>query len=373
MNTILIIEDDIILRNLIREVLEEQSFSVVEADNGQEGIEQAQAYQPTLILCDVMMPALDGYSVLKELQNQPKTSDIPFIFLTAKGARDSLRKGMELGADDYLVKPFTIEELLATIQTRLQKQQKNNKVALDKIDELRQSLIASFPHELFTPLHGILGFTQILKISSDTLSPQDIIEISDEIEVSAQRLNHLLQNFMILARLEVARQDSSMQKEAFLTGMTMAVQEIIEAVIHERGNFYDRTQDVARNLTQNLMFDEIVLELGDKWVHKIIFEVIDNAFKFSPANSPLMVTGQVKDQNVILSVCDRGVGMTSEQINNIGAYTQFNRKFHEQQGSGTGLSIVQRLCEIAKGHFSLQSLPNQGTEVTITLPLMNHQ
>ncbi|WP_295767228.1 response regulator [uncultured Mucilaginibacter sp.] len=124
MKTILIIEDNADIREGTAEILGLSGYRVIEADNGKTGVELAIAHQPDLILCDIMMPELDGYGVLLRLSKNLHTQAIPFIFLTAKAERVDHRKGMELGADDYLTKPFDDVELLNAIESRLQKKQK---------------------------------------------------------------------------------------------------------------------------------------------------------------------------------------------------------------------------------------------------------
>lgn len=119
--SVLIIEDNLDIREGTTEILQLANYSVYSAENGKSGVELAQQHLPDIILCDIMMPELDGYGVLYLLHKIEKTSDIPFIFLTAKAERADLRKGMEMGADDYLTKPFTDIELLSAIEARLQK------------------------------------------------------------------------------------------------------------------------------------------------------------------------------------------------------------------------------------------------------------
>ncbi|MBD6620134.1 response regulator transcription factor [Komarekiella sp. 'clone 1'] len=120
--TILVIEDDTDTRNLFLDVLEAQGFYTISAENGIAGIQQAQKHLPDLVICDVLMPDMDGYSVLTTLRQDPVTAIIPFIFLTGSNTQAAVRKGMELGADDYLTKPSTIEDLLRAIAVRLEKQ-----------------------------------------------------------------------------------------------------------------------------------------------------------------------------------------------------------------------------------------------------------
>ncbi len=119
--TILIIEDEAQTRTLFQRCLSFENFQAIEASCGSEGIRLAQQYSPDLIVCDIMMPDMDGYQVLATLRKISHTSSIPFIFLTAKVTMADLRIGMDLGADDYLTKPCTIEQFLAAIHTRLQR------------------------------------------------------------------------------------------------------------------------------------------------------------------------------------------------------------------------------------------------------------
>lgn len=121
MKKILLIEDDTVMRENTSEILELSGFDVTTAENGKKGVLIAKELRPDLIICDIMMPELDGYGVLHILSKDPATASIPFIFLTAKAERSEQRKGMELGADDYLTKPFEEMELLKAIECRLKK------------------------------------------------------------------------------------------------------------------------------------------------------------------------------------------------------------------------------------------------------------
>lgn len=122
MEKILVIEDETTTRNIFLECLDAEGFATFSAENGRIGLQQAQEQLPDLVICDILMPELDGYAVLTTLRQDPITALIPFIFLTAKATRAELRRGMELGADDYLTKPLTAEELLRAIVVLLEKQ-----------------------------------------------------------------------------------------------------------------------------------------------------------------------------------------------------------------------------------------------------------
>ena len=134
MKKILVIEDELSVRENLVELLEAEDFKVFSTDNGILAVLWTQENTPDLIICDVMMPEINGYEVLEELRQMPMTASIPFIFLTAMSDKDDLRRGMELGADDYLTKPFTREELLGAIASRLSRQE----IAMQQYNAERQ-------------------------------------------------------------------------------------------------------------------------------------------------------------------------------------------------------------------------------------------
>jgi CRP-like cAMP-binding protein/CheY-like chemotaxis protein len=139
MSKVLVIEDNNEIRDNIVEILELADYEVIVAENGKQGVEMATMYLPDVILCDIMMPELDGYGVLYLLNKNPETTNIPFIFITSKSERLDLRKGMEMGADDYLTKPFGRLELLNAIETRLKKkyfQHNFSSKSLENLDKL---------------------------------------------------------------------------------------------------------------------------------------------------------------------------------------------------------------------------------------------
>lgn len=154
MKKILVIEDQADVRDNIAELLEISNFQVITAEDGAMGVDMALEHRPDLILCDIMMPRLDGYTVLSILSKRPETSDVPFIFLTAKTEKEDMRKGMNLGADDYLTKPFSKEELIQTINVRLEKANR-----LRFIDKTRDSLSAF--------INEARGYEELKKLSAE--------------------------------------------------------------------------------------------------------------------------------------------------------------------------------------------------------------
>jgi two-component system, OmpR family, alkaline phosphatase synthesis response regulator PhoP len=183
MNKILIIDNEAVTRDVILEVLTLGNFDAITASSGQQGIRLAQKHLPSLILCDIMMPDVDGYEVLSTLQQEPSTASIPFIFLTARSQRSDLRQGMELGADDYLTKPFTGAELLSAVTTQLDKRdrvqhqtaQQSSQISalrqelkeLHTLSEHKEKLLENLSQGLRAPLSNIQMALRMLDSTSD--------------------------------------------------------------------------------------------------------------------------------------------------------------------------------------------------------------
>jgi two-component system, sensor histidine kinase and response regulator len=359
---ILIIEDEDTVRQNLVELLDFENFQVIAAENGLIGVQLAQEEVPDLIICDVMMPELDGHDVLQKLRHQPLTATIPFIFLTAKCEKADMRQGMVLGADDYLTKPFTRVELLSAIVSRLEKQAAIRQQSQKKLDELRSNIAMSLPHEMRTPLNGILGFSELLIREVENLSPHEIREMAEGIHKSGERLYKLIQKFLLYAELEIASTDS--QKIQLLQSHKTAFPTMgLQRLIDEKAKKMGRESDVCVNLKKSCR-----LRMCETKLYKIAEELLDNALKFSSLGTKIYVDSTVSDRKLILSFTDFGRGMTSTEISDLGAYRQFERKLHEQQGSGLGLSIVKLIAELHGGELSIHSQPGEKTVVRVLLP-----
>src|SRR5215469_255490 len=207
MNKILVIDDEEWLREMVHMALEQKGYEVVEAENGAGGVEVARKEVPDLILCDVNMEKMDGYQTLSSMRNEPLTASIPFILMTGLADHAGMRHGMELGADDYLPKPFTIDALYGAVDARLKKLQTVRQEAEKKLADLRDNISLMLPHELRTPLNGILAYGEILAAEAATLPPQEVAEMGKVIHDSGKRLERLIENFLIYAQIELLGTD----------------------------------------------------------------------------------------------------------------------------------------------------------------------
>lgn len=362
MKKILVIEDDRSVRENLLDLLDAKNFETFGAGNGKTGVELALVHQPDLIICDVMMPELDGFGVLTALRKEPATATIPFIFLTAMTEKTDLRQGMSLGADDYLTKPFTGGELLDAISARLEKQAAIEQQQAQKLDQLRSSITLSLPIELRSPLNNILGFSQLLMEESTSPERQDIREMSEVIHKSAERLERLIQNFLLYAELEVIATNPE-RIEALRSSQVSSATSVIAQIINHLAKRVGREADLQLELQDSSV------QIAQVRLEKIVEELLDNAFKYSTPGTPIRVVGTPVGPFFVLSITDRGRGMSAAQIAEIGAYQQFERKLYEQQGSGLGLIISKRLAQLLGGQLTIESRPDKETTVKVFLPI----
>lgn len=354
---ILVIEDDISVLDNIIDFLEAEGYSVIAAKDGTTGVNCARESVPDLIITDVMMPGMNGYEVLETLQAEEDTSLIPFIFLTAKVTREDMRKGMTMGASDYITKPFTADELLNAVEARLKIKEKTEIQRTAQMDELRNNIMYALPHELRTPLNTILGFSHLLE-DGGVNSIDEVASYAQHITLAGERLKRLMENYLTYAQIELK---FALDAETADTVTETAM--IIEKHAMDVSYHHSREHDLRLNIVDHPIC------IGEESLGKIIAEITDNAFKFSEPGKPVTIKSRVPGDNYEILIIDQGQGMSPKQVKQVGAYMQFDRAFHEQQGVGLGLAIAKRLTELYDGNLMIKSKLNQGTYVWISLQM----
>jgi two-component system, sensor histidine kinase and response regulator len=361
MKKILVIDDEEWLREMIQLALRQRGFDVIEAGNGTEGIEQARKHLPDLILCDVNMGKVDGYLTLASLRNEAPTAAIPFILMTGLADNAGMRYGMELGADDYLPKPFTTDALYAAVDARLKKSQTVRDEAERKLASLRNNISLMMPHEMRTPLNGILSNAEMLATSAATLKPGEIAEMGQEIFKSSQRLERLIENFLIYAQIELIAADPK-SVHAMRIGKTQHSAPLVKKIAADQAAQFNRESDLS------VEAEDFSLPMSEEYFGRVVSELVQNAFKFSEAGSPVSVKLSGSFNDNVLAIKDRGRGFSTEQIQRIGAYEQFDRKIQDQQGLGLGFIIAKRLVELHGGSLAVEGEKGAGATITIKLP-----
>lgn len=361
MKKILVIDDEEWLREMMQLALQQKGFEVIEASNGAEGIELARRELPDLILCDINMSKVDGYLTLSSLRKEVPTAAIPFILMTGLADSASMRHGMELGADDYLPKPFTTEQLYAAVDARLKKAQTIRDEAERKLAHLRNNISLMVPHEMRTPLNGIVSNAELLAHSAATLKPQEVAEIGQDIHKSSERLTRVIENFLIYAQLELVAADPK-NVNALRAGRTEHPVDLIKQCANAQAAQASRPADMSFDVA------DVPVPIAEEYLSKVVEELTQNAFKFSEPGAPVRVTLSENASAVTLAIGDQGRGFSPEQIARVGAYMQFDRKLHEQQGLGLGLTISKRLVELHGGTLSIASEKDMGATVSAKFP-----
>ena len=365
MITLLIIEDERPLLEEVSALLSFEDFDVLTADNGWSGIQLAQDRQPDLIICDITMDGMDGYEVLSELRKSPQTLAIPFMFLTARSDKSFMRYGMELGADDYLTKPFTREELLAAIEARVARHTSLAEAHKRDLEDTKVKLTRLIAHELRTPLSSIQLVKDIVEQQWAQLDQIQITELMQSLGSGTERLNHMVEQMVYIARLDAGFLS---RESIFNNGSRVPMARVIQGAIRQGRRFAYKNKDI-----------EIVTEELDQGAHIVanpmalehaLAELVANALNFSPDHSQVVIMHWIEQDLVWIGIRDRGIGMSRlEEKLARRAFTQIRRDTLEQQGMGLGLTVTQRIIEAHGGRLEFQSSEGKGTQANVRLPL----
>lgn len=364
---ILLVEDDKALLDGMHDFLQISQYHVTVAENGAAALDvlQSEPEPPDLIVSDIMMPNMDGYQLLAAVRERQDWSSIPFIFMTAKGARQDIRSGMHLGADDYIVKPFEAEVLLDAIKARLKRQ-----AALDKFNETRMSLLkrrilTTLNHEFRTPLSYVVAYSDMIMTGKEELDRQELYEFLMGIHTGGERLRQLVEDFLLLVELE--------------SGQARPTYELRKSTIHQPSEFI---ASVVENYRARAEVEDLKLTFegepnlppiqGDyTYLNTSLGHLIGNGIKFTRKKGTSVHVGVGHEEGyVTIAVQDDGVGISPEEHQRLfDLFYQSNREEMEQQGIGAGLTILKYVAELHNGRVTVDSELGKGACFTLYLPV----
>jgi two-component system sensor histidine kinase/response regulator len=364
--TILVVEDDTSTRDMIVFLLADEGYRVLAAQNAMAALTLLESTKPDLIISDVNMPGMDGFGFCRRVRAQIELSQIPFVFLSARAQRTDIRRGMGLGADDYLTKPFETEDLLSAIEVRLARATQTQALIQKASTDVQEQVIRALTHEFRTPLSLVVGYTDLLEATGHEMDGYDFQMILQGLHSGSKRLANLVEDFLLLSKLqagEVARLASQRSCETFEPGWVIRQVVIAAEPKAAARNIRLTTHDGASGVT-------VAVDVAD--LREISRRLIDNAIKFTPkGGGPVDVTSSRSGGLWQLEVADHGIGMQQKTLDWIfEAFRQVDRDRLEQQGSGVGLTIVRGLLEAYGGQISVDSTPGQGSTFTLWLPLV---
>ena len=352
MQTLFLIEDNAPLRENTKMLLELSGYEVSGFDSGPPALEKLKEKVPDLVLCDIILPGLTGYDILSRVREMPSGGEVPFIFLSALAEANQVRDGMNLGADDYVTKPFTSDGLLAAIKSRLERSERRRAAAEIDLANYQAQKLEYLPHEIRTPLSAIIGGIGILRADEKNLG-SDNREVLDLMENAANRLERTALNYILYLSLSAGR-------DPFHCTVPVEAGVMVASVATRLAQEADREKDLVLHTV------ETPTHCGN-CLDRIANEVVSNAFKFSPPGSKVEVKMTKAGGRLTLSCRDHGCGMTEEEIEAIGPFKQFHRDEREQQGLGLGLAIckAQIKCDGCQLRFKPAA---PGLQVELSLP-----
>jgi DNA-binding response OmpR family regulator len=350
---VLVIDDDEDTLALTVEMLEAEGYQVTSAADGTAGLSVAYREAPDLVLCDIQMGGVDGYEVLAALRRDPRTAVIPVIFFTGVGGDTAVRHGMNLGADDYLVKPVSTESLLRAVRARLDRSAVVRREAARRLEELRNDLAKSIlPHELLTPLTAVMVLSSLLT-EEGAIEAAEVKEVAKGILLGAQNLTEMITKFLLCAEIQAAGAGQALEQEQAAT------------VLAETAR--TKAAKVGREADIEIHIDAFRSPLSRDHLEALAAELVENALKFSEPHSTVTISGGLEGKACALSVTDRGRGMTADEIAGL-QHAPFLRRHQEQAGLGLGLTIVRRLINIYGGEVAFDTAAGRGTTVRVRFP-----
>lgn len=362
---ILVVEDHDLLLVAIRDVLEMEGYQVVTAGDGLVGLETMENITPDLIVADISMPRMDGYKFFEAVRSRPEWVPIPFIFLTARAEREDRLKGKEMGAEDYLVKPFDPPELLVVVRSRIGRAEAIREAAETEFESLKQQIVTLLSHELRTPLTSVYGYTELALEDAATLSTGEFEQYLLGIQRGADRLKSLVEDLLMVVRLTTGQVDREFEMLATVH------QDWVRTVAHVVKLGELRAADKGITFDVDIPPELPPLRVYENFLSDAVERLIDNAIKFSRKKGKRIgLAISATDGWVEIAVEDEGVGISDEGLEKLfELFRQINRQKMEQQGSGLGLAIAMGMISCMGGEIKVKSVLGKGSTFTIRLPV----
>mgnify|MGYP001201082939 CR=1 FL=1 len=352
---VLIVDDIPENLQVLGQILDSAGFEVIYAMEGQQAVESAKFELPDLILMDVNMPVMDGYTATRILKEEEETRHIPVIFLTAKTETDDIIKGFDIGAVDYVTKPFQAKELLSRVSTHLEL--KKSREELEKMIEEKNKFFSIIAHDMKTPFNALIGFSNLLVMGHDisTDDKESFIRIINE--TSKQGLG-LLENLLLWARSQTGRMEINPEK--------ISINSIIQSVI----NLLHASAMHKQIQLSSMVRDDIYAYADYQSINTVFRNLISNAIKFTPKKGNIMIQAEQDGAQILVSVNDNGLGMTPDKVKQLFRYDKkvSTKGTNNETGTGLGLLLVKEFVEQNGGKISVESKEGEGTTFTVALP-----
>jgi PAS domain S-box-containing protein len=371
---ILIVDDNADMREYLARILSDYVQVEAVAD-GATALAVATELLPDLILSDVMMPGLNGFELLGALRASPHTREVPIILLSARAGEEAIIEGLEAGADDYLIKPFSAQELISRVLAHLQMAHLRGEALQEARSTIRSrdEFISIVSHELNTPLVSILGWTRLLRANSP--NPTMLAKALDTIERNAMLQAKLVQDLLDISRITAGKlrlNTEPVELEAVIETAMATVTQMAQT----KGIDLNWHKKNMANLDAHTANSIVIMGDRDR-LGQVICNLLSNAIKFTPQSGSITIELSVIDDDhspniscARICVTDTGIGIAADFLPHVFARFRQARDSDAAKGMGLGLAIARHLVELHNGTISAQSPGvGQGATFTVTLPL----
>ncbi|MHC9543086.1 MAG: response regulator [Vulcanimicrobiota bacterium] len=375
---ILIVDDVPGNLEILGSLLSESGFEISVASNGSQAVAVATAEPPALILMDVSMPEMDGYTACRRLKANLLTAEIPIIFLTAHSGESEIVRGFEAGGVDYVTKPFKTSELLARILTHLELRhsreritgqnmelkEMNKKLSISEeslrlANSMKDKFLSILAHDLRNPISNFYQSIDLMLSSEYTLNEETKTNFLKTIRNSASHLGDLLENLLTWARTQAGGIDFS-----------PSLQSLAPVALETAAHLSPGAQQ--KNITIRMdIIDDITAYFDTHMVSTILRNLVSNATKFTPPGGTITVSAEEQGNFLAVSVADTGIGMTAQDLHQL-----FRIDVHptrigtgKEKGTGLGLILCKEFAEMNGGSIKAGSELNKGSTFTFTLPV----
>ena len=361
---ILIVDDVVSNVLLLKILLTNEKFQVCTANNGTSCIEMAKKEHPDLILLDVMMPDISGFDTAVILKKDNETKDIPIIFLTALNTPADLVHGFQVGANDFLTKPFNKEELVMRVMQQISLVaakriiEKQNAELLATLNN-RDKMYSVIAHDLRSPMASIRMVLNLVvqSASPDTVGPE-LYALLDQANRESEEVHDLLDNLLKWTKSQTGRLNVVLQ-DLDLNDIIPGVVEIFDVIA--------QTKNIKLDLQGS--DDKLVVVADNDMLKTVVRNFMSNAIKFSPEGSSIEIIMQKEGDFAKVSVRDHGVGIAADRLGTIFHKGETTYGTGGEEGSGLGLQLCQDFASKNGGDCTVESVEGQGSTFSVLIPL----
>ncbi len=359
--TILVVEDNVDLNMAICEILESYEFIAHSAKDGFEALAWLKDHKPDMILCDIMMPGMDGYTLLKHARADTELRTLPFIFLTARTSVADQRLAKEIGIEDYLTKPVDSNDLIAAINNALRRRQVMQDEMQRQMNGLRDRIVAILQHEFRTPLTFILGYSEyLLDATKGDFSPDELRASASAILDGGRRLQQLIETFLLLAELQnrTLKPDDVSRTDPL---------ELMRETLRESEK---RLADAGLVGELRPSSEVVAIYADGEMLREALRRLLDNAARYKrPESKKVWLSVEYLSTYVGLRIRDEGRGIPPALVERFATpFEQVDRDNRTEPGAGLSLALIRHVAHLHGGSLEIESHYGKGSTFTLWVP-----